>query len=160
MRPPRFIGEVQHRAKLPSRGDAEAAARITLETLGERLAQPDNLAAQLPRETGHHLTVSAEKLDRLTLEEFLDRTREKAGGGRNAAHAVYEARVVIDVMRDAVGDDAIAKALDQLPNEYRQLFESGSEGELTACDRTLGSVSRDDWARGGNRDDKTDEAGR
>lgn len=32
MRHDEFIGEVQHRAKLPSRGDAERATRITLET--------------------------------------------------------------------------------------------------------------------------------
>ena len=52
-----FIGEVQARARLSSRGDAERATRAVLETLGERLAggQPHNLAAQLPEEIGRHL---------------------------------------------------------------------------------------------------------
>jgi uncharacterized protein (DUF2267 family) len=56
MRHDEFIGEVQHRVKLPSRGDAERATRATLETLGERLGAPDNHAAQLPPEIGRHLT--------------------------------------------------------------------------------------------------------
>ncbi len=39
-----FVGHVQNRAGLPSRGDAEAAIRATLETLGEEFAR------QLPAE--------------------------------------------------------------------------------------------------------------
>jgi uncharacterized protein (DUF2267 family) len=34
-----FIGQVQNRAKLPSRGEAEGATRATLETLGERIPE-------------------------------------------------------------------------------------------------------------------------
>lgn len=47
-----FIGQVQQRAKLPSRGDAERATRAALETLGERIPSgfATNLAAQLPVE--------------------------------------------------------------------------------------------------------------
>lgn len=47
-----FIGQVQHRARLSSRGDAQTAVRATLETLAERLAggEPSDLAAQLPDE--------------------------------------------------------------------------------------------------------------
>jgi uncharacterized protein (DUF2267 family) len=33
-----FIGQVQHRARLSSRGDAKRASWATLQTLGERLA--------------------------------------------------------------------------------------------------------------------------
>jgi len=51
-----FIGQVQHRAQLSSRGDAERAVRATLETLAERLVggEATDLAAQLPRELGEH----------------------------------------------------------------------------------------------------------
>ena len=51
-----FIGQVQHRARLGSRGDAERATRATLETLAERIADgaANNLAAQLPNEIGEH----------------------------------------------------------------------------------------------------------
>ena len=47
-----FIGEVQNRAELASRGEALSATRATLETLGERLqeGQATNLAAQLPED--------------------------------------------------------------------------------------------------------------
>lgn len=50
-----FIGQVQHRAHLSSRGDAELATRATLETLAERLAgrEPLNAAAQLPKSLVH-----------------------------------------------------------------------------------------------------------
>ena len=52
-----FIGQVQHRARLSSRGAAERATRATLEPLAERLAggEADDLAAQLPLELGEHL---------------------------------------------------------------------------------------------------------
>ena len=47
-----FVGQVQNRARLGSRGDAERAIRATLETLAERIADgtAQNLAAQLPVE--------------------------------------------------------------------------------------------------------------
>ncbi len=34
-----FIGQVQARARLSSRGEAESATRATLETLGERMPE-------------------------------------------------------------------------------------------------------------------------
>ncbi len=45
-----FISQVQRRANLASREEAERATRATLETLGERLAggEAKDLAAQLP----------------------------------------------------------------------------------------------------------------
>lgn len=47
-----IIGQVQHRAHLSSRGDAEIATRATLETLAERLAggEVNDLASQLSAE--------------------------------------------------------------------------------------------------------------
>lgn len=49
MRHDKIIGQVQARAQLASRGEAEAATRATLETLGERITPgaAENLAAQL-----------------------------------------------------------------------------------------------------------------
>jgi uncharacterized protein (DUF2267 family) len=46
-----FIGQVQQRARLDSRGAAERASRATQETLGERIRDSlaENLSAQLPR---------------------------------------------------------------------------------------------------------------
>jgi uncharacterized protein (DUF2267 family) len=45
-----FIGQVHHRARLGTTGDAVRATRATLEVLGERLfgGEAKDLAAQLP----------------------------------------------------------------------------------------------------------------
>lgn len=76
-------------------------------------------------------------------EEFFGRVAEKEGGDEPVA--VFHARAVIDVLRDAVGDDTGGKAVEQLPDEYRDLFESSVSGELTDRSRPLGTVSRNDW---------------
>jgi hypothetical protein len=46
-----LIGQVQHRARLASRGEAEVAVRTTLQTLEERISEGtyQNLIAQLPQ---------------------------------------------------------------------------------------------------------------
>lgn len=152
MRHDEFIGEVQHRAKLPSRGDAERITRVTLETLGERLQAPDNVASQLPPEIGRHLSEGSGTFERLGVQDFLQRVEDKLGSG---PEAIFHARVVIDVVRDAVGDDTIQSALEQLPAEFRQLFESGSDGEMGDVSRPLGSVSRNDWGSDREQEDAT-----
>ncbi len=73
-----FIGQVQYRARLSSRGDAERATRATLETLAERLAggETNDLASQLPREIGEHLRREWSGIgERFSLDEFFRRVR-------------------------------------------------------------------------------------
>jgi uncharacterized protein (DUF2267 family) len=135
MRHDEFIGQVQHRARLASRGDAERATRAALQTLGERLGAPDNLAAQLPPEIGRHLMQVAGEFDRLTLDEFFARVADKEEC--DVPESIFHARVVMDVLRDAVGDDTVRKAVEQLPDEFLTLFESGSEGQLGDGKRPL-----------------------
>lgn len=67
-----FIGQVQAKAKLSSRGDAERATRVTLETLRQRIPQglANNLAAQLPQEIGHHLEAYSWTADISAGEQF------------------------------------------------------------------------------------------
>lgn len=127
-----FIGQVQSRARLPSRGDAEKVTRATLEVLAERLAggQPENLAAQLPEEIARHLE-DGEEADRMSLDQFFERVSERSGS--DLPDAVHQARAVVAVLTDAVSEGEIAKVKDQLPDEYRPLFESGSEGELASA---------------------------
>jgi len=78
-----FIGQVQHRARLGSRGDAERATRATLETLAERMADgaAHNLAAQLPSEIGEHLRRNAPDHagtgEPFSLDEFFERATER-----------------------------------------------------------------------------------
>lgn len=127
-----FIGDVQARARLASRGDAEKVTRVTLEVLGDRLigGMPGNLAAQLPEEIGRHLEVQ-EGSDRSAdfgLGGFFDRIAAETGA--DEADAVHQARAVISVVSDAVGDGQISKVRNQLPPDFSPLFESGSEGSL------------------------------
>jgi uncharacterized protein (DUF2267 family) len=124
-----FIGEVQARARLPSRGDAERATRAVLETLGERLAggQPHNLAAQLPEEIGRHLE-DRQGVEKLSLDEFFEKVSERTGA--NLPDAIHQARAVIAVVGEAVSQGELDKVRQQLPGEYAPLFESGSEGQM------------------------------
>ncbi|SFP08907.1 Uncharacterized conserved protein, DUF2267 family [Amycolatopsis arida] len=134
MRHDEFIGQVQARAKLPSRGAAEGLTRATLETLGERVPEhvADNVAAQLPTEIGEHLrrTVvmggagSGERFDR---DEFTRRVAER--GHLAEPDAVYGARVVLEVTREAT-QGVLDKVRDSLPEDLRELVDSGSAGEL------------------------------
>lgn len=130
-----FIGEVQNRAQLPSREAAVRTTRITLETFSERIepAAAENIAAQLPDEIGRHLA-KVEVVERFDWDDFVDRIVEK--GGYNPedeqADAVHHARVVIDVVDDAVSESILADVRDQLPTadeDWDNLFELAEQDE-------------------------------
>jgi uncharacterized protein (DUF2267 family) len=125
-----FIGQVQHRARLASRGEAEAAVRATLETLAERLLDDsaENLASELPRELGHHLRVNAPKFERMSLKEFFDRVTEREKV--DEPDAVFHARCVMEVLSEAVSPGAMEKLRQQLPEEFEPLVSAGSEGRM------------------------------
>lgn len=128
-----LIGQVQARAKLPSRGEAERAVRSTLETLGERLPEglTDNLAAQLPQEIGEHLR-RTELLgglgtgERFSRDEFVNRVAERSGAER--PQAAYQARVIFEVMDEATTGGLMDRVRDALPDDVRELTVSGSSG--------------------------------
>lgn len=132
MRHDEFIGQVQDRARLPSRGDAERATRATLETLGERIPEgtADHLAAQLPHEIGEHLRRtevyggygSGERFGR---QEFLDRVASRAGVQRERAG--FLARAVTSVLDEATQDTLTAKVTDALPDDIREIVAVGGE---------------------------------
>lgn len=126
-----FIGQVQHRARLDSRGAAEAATRATLETLGERIPDglADNLAAQLPPEIGENLrrTVTSvqsgtgEQFDR---QQFVHRVAEAEKVDEMAA--AYHARVVMEVVGEATEGQIVGRVYDALPADIAQLVSAGS----------------------------------
>ncbi len=120
----RFIGLVQNRARLGDFEDAVAATRATLQVLGTRLAggQPGNLAAQLPPEIGRYLTEGEGTQESFSLDEFFQRVSEAEGA--DLPDSVFHSRVVVDVVREAVGDDTLQKAREQLPEEWSGLFDS------------------------------------
>ena len=118
-----FIGMVQHRAELPSRGDAERLVRVTLETLSERLqhAAAAHIAAQLPLEIGRHLR-GAVHFEHLSLEELYERIA--ARDGTSPSKAAFHAQCVFDVLCEALSPGAVHKLRQQLPHELQKLFEA------------------------------------
>jgi uncharacterized protein (DUF2267 family) len=132
--PDEFIGLVQGRAHLSSRGAAEGATRAMPETLGERIPGPlaNNLAAQLPQEIGEHLRrtitmAGAGTGERFDREEFISRVaqRERADEPAAACHA----RVVLEVIGEATGG-AMNKVREPLPDDLRALVDAGSTGSM------------------------------
>ncbi|WP_103939447.1 DUF2267 domain-containing protein [Thermomonospora echinospora] len=128
-----FIGLVQNRARLSSRGEAERACRATLETLGERLPEglTDKLAAQLPHEIGEHLrrtevyggTGTGERFGR---HDFVERIAARAGVDERKA--AYLARSVLEVVHEATQGKIIEKVEESLPPDIRELVTAGSKG--------------------------------
>lgn len=121
-----FIGQVQHRARLSSRGDAERATRAVLETLAERLdgGEAKDLASQLPREIAYHLTRDpdrARESERLSLDEFQRRVSERSGVDLPAA--VHQTRAVISVLDEAASAGEMSDIKQQLGEEFAPLFE-------------------------------------
>ncbi len=126
-----FIGQVQHRARLASRGDAEIATRATLETLAERLSggEADDLASQLPRGIAEYLrTEFAGEGMRFSVEEFFERVSQREGV--DLPRSIYHAQAVIAVLYEAVSPGEMDDVRAQLPSEYARLFEPDREEVL------------------------------
>ena len=129
-----FIGYVQERARLGSRGEAERATRATLETIAERIPAglAENLAAQLPHEVGEHMRRVTHAVDepeegeRFGRIEFLDRVAERAGGGTEAGDAASWARAVFAVVDEATSGSSTHKVFDSLPDDVRALLGTGA----------------------------------
>lgn len=120
-----FIGTVQHRARLDSRGAAEAATRATLETLGERLAggKPSNLGGQLPQEIRLHLERHDGPSDAFGLQEFYGRVADREGPGIELPQAAFHARAVLSVVDEAVGGAGVHDVVEELGEDYGHLFD-------------------------------------
>jgi uncharacterized protein (DUF2267 family) len=120
-----FIGHVQQRARLDSRGAAEQATRAVLETLGERLGggEPSDLAAQLPPEIGRHLEQHENGSERYDLNAFYERVAERQNPGADVPQAAHHARAVLSVVRDAVSEGLADDLRQQLPEEYTEIVD-------------------------------------
>lgn len=124
-----FIGAVQHRAQLGDRERAVRAIRATLETYAERLLheQASHLAAQLPQEIGEYLR-QVHGTQRFDSNEFLKRVSDRERV--DIMDATYHARVVTEVLQEAVSEGEIAKIRRSLPNDFQRIFEAGSRGRM------------------------------
>lgn len=127
-----FIGHVQHRARLASRGEAERATQAVLQTLAERLTggAAENLASQLPPQLQSYMGGQAdmEAAEELSLDDFFHRVSEREGV--DLPKSVHHARCVVDVLKEAVSPGQIEKVREQLPDGWASLFDSGSDGDM------------------------------
>ena len=129
-----FIGQVQARAGLSSRGEAGTATRATLETLAERIqaTQAEHLAAQLPTEIGEHLRRVVLAQDepvsgaRMTRHEFFDRVEQRSG--LHPAKAVFAARCVMEVVGEATEGHLLEKIRGSLDEQLAETLFAGSMG--------------------------------
>lgn len=115
-----FVGELQHRAHLPSRGAAEVAIRATLETLAERIpeATAHHLGDQLAQEIGRHLRNG--KASRISLDEFYEHVAHREGADLSTAS--FHARVVLTLVAEVVSPGIMSKVRRELPKEYEPLL--------------------------------------
>ncbi len=123
-----FVGNVQHRCRLGTQGDAVKAVRSTLETLGERMFsnEKEHLVSQLPEEIGYYLRQS-EDSEKYDLNEFYDKVSQREG--TDLPEAIHHARSVMSVVKDAVTPGQWRNLLYELPEEYAPLLESGANSE-------------------------------
>ncbi|MGW0826135.1 YbhB/YbcL family Raf kinase inhibitor-like protein [Streptomyces sp. NPDC002845] len=134
MRHEEFIGQVQSRARLDSRGAAERATRATLETLGERIPAglAEKLAAQLPQEIAEHLRRIEKAPDvpgtgvHMSGHEFFERVARREG--KKFPKAVHDARSVIEVVGEAVQGSVAEKVRASLDDELAtRLFADSTD---------------------------------
>ena len=125
-----FIEQVQNRARLSTRAEAERAAEATLKTLAERLAggESHHLVDQLPEELARRIREEANaNAETFGLSEFFKRVARKEGV--EPSEAAFHARAVMDVWCEAVTAGQVEDVRTQLPEEFAPLLESG-KGEL------------------------------
>lgn len=118
-----FIGEVQNRLELSSRGEATTASRAVLSTLSERLQKGEatDLAAPLPDEVGRFLTEEPEEHgEQFPFDVFVDRVAGRAGV--EDSKAVYYAQEIMNILHDAVPQGEIDDIRANLPDDYAELF--------------------------------------
>jgi uncharacterized protein (DUF2267 family) len=124
-----FMGQVQHRGRMSSQGEALMAVRATLEVLSQRMAggEPENVAAQLPSELRDFIIGEGEG-ERFDLDEFFRRVSEKEGV--DLPVSVFHTRAVITVLRDALTPGEFEDMRAQFPADYDPLFEASYEGQM------------------------------
>src|SRR5438876_6383561 len=115
-----FVGQVQHRAQLASTDEALRAIRCTFETLAERLdfGETKDLAAQLPRELAAYFAVQ-EHSKRFSLDEFFKHVSEREQV--DLPKSIHHARVVVELLREAVSAGEIRDVRAQLPEDWNAL---------------------------------------
>lgn len=121
-----FTGAVSHRLELPGTGESVRASRATLMTLGERIQEGNaaDLAASLPMEIDWYLTGAvSDHGQRFDWQEFVTRVAERENV--DPEDAAYHARVLVDLVAEAVAESDFRQFRDLLPADegWENLFE-------------------------------------
>lgn len=122
-----FLGQVQARARLSSLDAAVKATRATLTTLGDRLldTQAHHLASQLPDELRHMIEDRGQ--ESFGFHEFITRVGQREHV--DPSHATFHARVVLEVLAEAISAGSLDKLRSSFPPDLRPLLE-GSDGHM------------------------------
>lgn len=119
-----FIDQVRRQAELGSSSETETAVRATLTTLGEYLdggGEPD-LTSRLPEELAEHLRREPSgRIVSSSLDAFVEEVGKREGVNTDEASA--HARAVMDVLREAIGQDGVENLRRRLPSELAPLFD-------------------------------------
>lgn len=124
-----FLGKVQAKARLESQGTALDAVKATLRTLGARLPadEAENLASELPHQFKEYL-VHEGSVEKLSVDEFFRKVSETEKA--DLPDAVQHVRAVFDTLHEAVSEGQFHKVETHLPEDFRTLMRSGSQGPL------------------------------
>jgi uncharacterized protein (DUF2267 family) len=124
-----FVGQVQHRAQLPDTGAAVWAIQSTFQSLAEKLdpGEVKDLASQLPRPFHIYFDVDQYAQD-FSVDEFFRRVSKREQ--EKAPVAAFHARVVLEVLQEAVSPGELQDVFDELPADWRRVFAAGSTGTL------------------------------
>jgi uncharacterized protein (DUF2267 family) len=115
-----FITHVTQDADL-SKEEAARLARATLATFAERITggEAQKLAAQLPVPLNAALISAHEHAEVFSVQEFVERTAERAGTDPDVAKVA--SRAVLGSLREAVTPGELDDALSQLPAAFHRM---------------------------------------
>jgi uncharacterized protein (DUF2267 family) len=135
-----FVSHLERIAELDP-DTAVRAARVTLETLAERLSREEarDLVQELPPELGPMLFTDS-PADRFDVDEFLRRVSEREHV--DTAVAERHSAAVFIVLARAISAERLAHVMAQLPKDFTPLLPVGPDIEVLSIEAFLGRVGR------------------
>ena len=117
-----FIERARRQAGLGSSSEAETVVRATLTALGEYLDEEPDLVSHLPEEIAECMRREPSgRIVSSSLDAFMEEVGKREGA--NTDEASSHARAVVDVLREAIGQDEVEDLRRRLPNELGPLFD-------------------------------------
>lgn len=121
-----FVGRIRDRAGLPDDEQALQACQATLETLSERLSggEAKDFLSQLPEPIKRSVP-AIEESRTYDLNGFIDRVSDLEGTDTETARD--HARVVLEVLTEAISEGEMRDLRSQLPKEYEPLVPGAGQ---------------------------------